>query len=193
MMKKVSFVIVPMLAVVALLVYFINSLDGGVVSADFTATRQKAASISENIVNLTTDTTKKIEAANKIQNAGNTDQLLALINEAKALNSTAYQKAFDLSNALQQMAESLNNVGSSRQQIGYEAVALELSLVSEFISYTGSLNDFLDILTKSVITGNPANPKAISDALGTVNQKANFINSLNANFLEKMAAFDQVK
>ena len=88
------------------------------------------------------------------------------------------------------MAESLKGVQSVSQQIGFEAVAMELSLVSEFISYTGTLNDFLNNLAKSVSNGT-ANGGTIGDNLRDINNRVVLINALNRNFADKMAAFDR--
>ena len=189
--KKVFFIIIPIVIVVILFVYFLSSLQSNVIPADFTAARQSAASISQDIVNITGDTAKKIGSANQAENAGNTSQLESLISDAKASNVIAYQKAFDLSKSVQQMAESLDNVQPKRQQLGYEAVALELSLVSQFISYTESLNDFLNDVARSALNESPINQKNTADALESVNQKVSLIDNLNNNFIDKMAAFDQ--
>ncbi len=191
MLKRISIILLPILIVIGLLIYFASSMDGGVVPADFTAARQKAAAASQEIVNLTRDTGKKIELANQAENEGDFDRLTNLIGEARSSNTVAYQKAFDLSKSIQSMAESLSGVRSVRQQMGYEAVALELSLVSEFISYTESLNDFLNNVGKSILDRNSINQKAVTDSLNKVNQKVEVINTLNQNFMDKMAAFDR--
>jgi len=192
-LERLALILVPILVIVGLFIYFFSSMQTNAVPADFTAARQKAAAVSQDIVTLTGETGQKISQANLIQNGGNVNELLSLINGAKTTNATAYQKAFDLSHTLQQMAESLNTVQQPRQQLGYEAVALELSLVSEFISYTGTLNDFLNNLSNAVLDKNPVSRKMAEDSLKSVNQKADLINTLNKNFQDKMTAFDQVK
>lgn len=192
MLKRISVILLPILIMIGLLIYFVSSMDGGgVVPADFTAARQKAAAVSWDIVNLTRETGRKIELANRAENEGNFDRLSNLINEARSSNTIAYQKAFDLSRYIQNMAESLGGAGSIRQQMGYEAVAIELSLVSEFISYTESLNEFLNNVGRSILEKNPANQKAVTDSLNKVNGKVETINALNQNFTDKMAAFDR--
>ncbi|TSA44285.1 hypothetical protein D4R51_04165 [bacterium] len=190
LIKKVSLILALIIIVVGLLVYFLSSFQNKVVPADFTAARQKAAVVSQDIVNLTVETGKKIALANQAETDGDFNQLLNLIDDAKNSNTSAYQKALDLSRNIQQMAESLNNVSSQQQQLGYEAIALELSLVSEFISYTDNLNGFLNVLTRSVLNGGSRNQKEVSDALRAVNQKAELINIINKNFINKMTAFD---
>ena len=137
LIKKVSIVVVSIFIVVGLLVYLLNSLQGNVIPADFTAARQKAAAVSQDIVNLTGETGKKIELANQAENSGDTNRLLNLINDAKTSNALAYQKAFDLSHAIQKMAETLSGVRSSRQQLGYEAPRQPLRLSRASVSRLG--------------------------------------------------------
>jgi len=190
-LRKILFILLPIIAVAGLLIYFFASISAGVVPADFTAARGQAAGVSQDIVNLTGDTASKIEQIGKIQSSGTADQILNLIDDARSTNKAAYDKAFDLSHDLQEMAGSLNDVRQPRQQLGYEAVALELSLVSEFISYTSSLNNFMDIISKAATNGNQYSQKAVDDAVKDINQKAVMINTLNQNFIDKMAAFDK--
>ncbi len=188
--KKFILAVGAILVVAGLLAYLLSSLEGVVIPADFTAARQKAASVSQDIVNITNETGKSIELANRAESEGDLQRILGIIEEAKNSNTLAYQKAFELSQSIQQMAESLKGVQSVSQQIGFEAVAMELSLVSEFISYTGTLNDFLNNLAKSVSNGT-ANGGTIGDNLRDINNRVVLINALNRNFAEKMAAFDR--
>ncbi len=188
--KKFILAFGAILVVAGLMVYLLSSLEGIVIPADFTAARQKAAIISQDIVNITNETGKSIELANRAESEGDLQRILGLIEEAKKSNTLAYQKAFELSQSIQQMAESLKGVQSVSQQIGFEAVAMELSLVSEFISYTGTLNEFLNNLAKSVSNGS-SNGGTIGDNLRDINNRVVLINALNRNFAEKMAAFDR--
>ncbi len=189
--KRGFLVIIPIVIVVVLFIYLLSSLKGNVIPADFTAARQNAAAISQDIVNLANETVKKIESANQAENKGDLNQLRNLISDARATNAVAYQKAFDLSRAIQLMAESLSGVQSTRQQLGYEAAALELSLVGDFISYTQSLNDFLNNASRSALDENSVNQRATTESLNKVNQWVYLINDINKNFAEKMAAFDR--
>ncbi len=89
------------------------------------------------------------------------------------------------------MTESLSQISSrTSQQTAYNAIAIELSLTSEFITYTGALNDFLNTLAKTVTVGGFENQKELSDKLAVVNQKVAAINDLNGQFNEKMKEFD---
>ena len=159
---------------------------------DFLTAKQEAAEVSQRIVELTSTTNEKIKAVNLSDLEGDEGQALALIQEARRTNEEAYQKAFDLSRYLQKIAESLGELKSVKNQRAvYEAVAVELSLVSEFISYTQSLNNFLDTLAKAVSTNSFADRQTAGNYLNEVNQKAKTINNLNQEFLAKIEKFDQ--
>jgi hypothetical protein len=116
---------------------------------------------------------------------------LELINEAKTNNEAAYREAVQLSNNLEQMAISLADLPPGRsQRKAYEAIAIELSLVSEFIRYTQNLNDFLSKLGQAISLNNEKARKEIYGAVDKVNKSAQSINKLNTQFIAKMKEFD---
>ena len=188
--KKILFGACVLLAIVGGLLYYSNQ---GIrrIPASFTEARGEAAGVSQDIVALTTKTNKTIEAINAAESAGDINQALYLIDEARTTNVQAQKKAFELSKNLQKMTESLQEIGPREsQQLAYEAIAIELSLTSEFITYTGALNDFLNTLAKTIATGGYGSQQSIAQSLATVNTKAALINDLNRQFNDKMKAFD---
>ncbi len=190
-LKKIGSVALPIIVIVGILVYFAVTSGKPTVPASFTEARQSAAGVSQEIVTLTGTVNQKIQAANAAEMQGNTEAVLGAINDARTANAAAYEKSLALSQNLQQMTEALATINSSKsQQLAYEAVAVELSLVSEFIAYTGSLNDFLNALARSIATSNQANDQAVAGALKAVNDRAMTIDQLNQEFNQKMDAFD---
>lgn len=190
-LKNTGYVVLPILVIAGAVVYAAVSSGKPSVPANFTSARQNASQVSQEIVTLTTTVNQKIAEANTAESQGDTAAVLTAINDARTANATAYEKAFALSQDLQQMTESMSTIDSVKsQQLAYEAVAVELSLVSEFIAYTGSLNDFLNSLARSIAASNRTNSQAVTEALKTVNQKAATIDQLNQEFGQKMAAFD---
>jgi hypothetical protein len=158
----------------------------------FLDARQNAALVSQKIVDLTEITNQKIKSINLEDFNGNANAAIRLINEARESNAQAYAKASELAGYLQKLAESLADLNSREsQRNAYEAVAVELSLVSEFIVYTQSLNDFFDSLTKAIVTDSLADRKAVEEKLRKVNEQAKKINQLNGEFLSKMRKFDK--
>lgn len=191
LLKKISILAVPTVIIIGLLVYFFGSFQTDAIPADFTAAREKAAVISQDIVGFTNETAAKIELANQAEAGGDEQKTISLINDAKVSNRMAYQKAFELSSALREMTSALSGVHGSQQQAGYEAVAVELSLTSEFISYTDALDQFLNALTNSFLAKDFPNRKILEGALKSVNDKIKLINDLNRSFNEKMSVFDK--
>lgn len=188
--KTAISIVIVLLAIAGGIIYYSGGVIGSVPSS-FTEARKAAAGVSQDIVTLTSKTNATIQDINAAESTGSADRIPGLIDEARATNKRAYEKAFELSKNLQQMTEALNRVGSREsQQLAYEAVAIELSLTSEFITYTGALNDFLNTLAKTAATGIYGNRQALAQELATVNGKAAIINNLNREFNEKMKAFD---
>lgn len=162
-----------------------------VLPGSFMDARERAAEISKRIVELTSETSKKIKAANVSDLTGRTLDARTLIQEARTNNTEAYQNAFELSRQLQRLAESLAELKSTKsQRLAYEAVAVELALVSEFITYTQNLNRFLDNLDKAIVFNSVAARDEVRAALQEINKSAETINRLNLEFLAKMKKFD---
>lgn len=158
----------------------------------FIKARIEASEISRRIVELTSATADKVKEVNEFDLEGDRNGALDLIGEARNNNTEAYNSAFDLSRNLQVLAESLAYLPSNKsQRLAYEAVAVELSLISEFIVYTKSLNEFLDSLDAAINTDSTTDRDAVDKMLTDVNESAYKINFLNDEFLVKMGAFDE--
>jgi len=157
----------------------------------FIEARKSASLVSEDIVRLTNETNEKVAKINVLEIKGKNEEALALIQSARGSNEAAYGKAFELSQNLKTLAESLSEIRSSgEQRTAYEAVAVELSLVSEFISYTQVLNNFLGNLTTLILDNTVQNQNIVRSSIRSVNEKTALINNLNKQFIEKMKMFD---
>jgi hypothetical protein len=158
----------------------------------FIAAWQEAARVSADIVRLAGDTNNTIQSVNALDLQGDRAQALSLIGEARASNQQAYGKAIELTQALQNLTESLHDIPSQAdQQAGYQAAATELSLVSEFIVYTENLNRFLDGVTRAVSSDAAVDRRAVEDMVNEVNVRVRRINDLNNTFLKIVGASSQ--
>ncbi len=162
----------------------------------FLQARENAALVSRDIVALTGSTNEKIRTVNLLDVQGGAESVqraTGLLQEAKNSNEEALSQAFKLSEHLRALAQSLAGVSPlSSQRVAYEAIAIELSLVSEFITYTKNLNAFLDSLGRSVIRRSTFEEQdAINTALRDVNENTQTINRLNEEFLARMREFDK--
>lgn len=158
---------------------------------DFMVYRQNTADVSEKIVALANEVNEKIKAVNISDLNGESENAVALIVDARNKNADTYSQAFELSKNLESLARSLDNISSRRtQRLAYEAVAVELSLVSEFIVYTRDLNNFLDSLSRVIVTGNLADRETAQNFLDGVNRQVIKINDLNKEFSEKTREFN---
>ena len=152
--------------------------------------RRAASLASQEIVDLTDATSQKIKEVD-LSNP-NLENTLRVIKEARDSNNEAYDKAFGLSRHLQKMAELFGKIRAKEsRELAYQAVSLELGLISELISYTERMNRFLENLAELAKTQSRESLKATNEYLLEVNQKAAVINKLNKEFTEKMKAFDE--
>lgn len=178
------FVFVAFLGYVFLRTWFLKLPD------DFLSYRQNAAEVSEKIVALANEVNEKIKAVNISDLNGDSDSAISLIRDARNKNVAAYSEAFELSRNLENLARSLDDISSRRnQRLAYEAVAVELSLVSEFIVYTRDLNNFLDNLSRAIVTGYFTDREVALRSLDEVNNRVAKINDLNKEFSQKIAEF----
>lgn len=191
--RKKIFLALVATAIIALAAYFWrNAGKSNVLPPEFLAVRGETALVSQKIVDITRTTDEKIRAVNLFDFSGDPDKALAFIREARRSNGEAYDQAFELSRDLQRLAESLGEIKpTARQRLAYEAVAVELGLVSEFIVYTQYLNRFLDDLARAIATDSFKDRQVVADSLREVNQRVAQINQLNNEFLSKMEVFDK--
>lgn len=159
---------------------------------DFLIAYQNVIRSSQEIVKSASQTNSAIKEINIADLNADSEKALVLINQARQTNDQSYHLAFELSQQLQKMAEALSLLKTPEtQRLGYEAVALEFSLVSEFISYTQALNNFLGYLHRAVTVNNFWNRHQVSEAIRTVNQKVFLINNINKEFLLKVMTLNK--
>lgn len=157
---------------------------------EFLDARQAASLVSQNIVDLTHATGQKIK---KVDISGaNLKDSLQLIKEARDANNEAYNQAFALSRHLQKIAELLPDVkAQNSRELAYQAVSVELGLISELMAYTERMNRFLESLAESAETKSRESIKETNEYLQEINQKITTINKLNKEFMRKIKAFDE--
>lgn len=159
---------------------------------EFLQARRDASLTSKEIVVLTDSINKAVRAINLLDVAEQRPKAIQIVNQAKADVASASSRAFELSRSLERMTQSLISLSSaSAQRLAYTAIATELSLVSEFLTYTEHLNVFLASIERSFARGSTREEQeAIGKALDEVNESAKTINRLNDEFLAKMKLFD---
>ncbi|MEK7479032.1 MAG: hypothetical protein AAB634_00645 [Patescibacteria group bacterium] len=159
---------------------------------EFLDARKDASAVSKEIVALTSSVNEAVRALNLLDVAEQKPKALQVVNQAKTDTKSASSRAFELSRHLERMTKSLASLSSgSAQRLAYTAIATELSLVSEFLTYTENLNAFLASVERSFAArSTKEEQEAISKALDEVNKSAKTINRLNDDFLSKMKRFD---
>lgn len=189
--KKVVVGAVVVVVAVVLILVFTTGVRRDDLAPSFWEAHIKAARVSQEIRDLTRETTENIKNIEISKIREEREEVNLFIAKARKNNAEAYSRAFELSSNLRVMTEALRESDSRRaQQIAYEAVATELSLVSEFINYTQHMTSFLDGLEQSLTSDAFQDKLATQQVLREINRKVASINDLNSRFLDIMKNLD---
>jgi len=174
------------------IVEFFNAENNGV-PQDFTDARQQGALISENIVNLSGQSTSELAQVNQLDAQGNYSQALTittnLINESEQLRN----QAVSLSGQVEQMTKSLSNINSfPAQQAALEAISSQLALINQLVNYSADLSNLFDAL-QNRFEGHSETNAQIQSFVNQINTDVNAINNFNAQATQAMSQFDTIE
>ncbi len=190
--QKIALLVVPVIAIVGLAVYAAAGQNTTEPPQGFVASRQNLSEISKDIANLNQEMSQEISTVQEAKKAGDTGKALQAIQSAKQTNAEAVTKAQSFSAGLAEMSKSLSGFTSTTSQtLAAQAVATEISLTNEFITYTKLLDNFLTLLSASITNDNPTIENNIKTSLAEINKKVDDINKLNQTFLQEIASFDK--
>ena len=156
---------------------------------DFLKARQQASLIAQDIVNLSSNTAGNLDQVSKLDQEQKYTEALLLVSQELELNREAREKAINLSNQLQAMAQNLAQISpSSLGQKALQAVSSETTLISRLINYNDYLNQLLEKLQQKLLGKSTGD--GIGELVGKINDEAKAINDLNRQFNDAMKEFD---
>ena len=154
--------------------------------------RQEAASIALVIVGMSDQSATNIDRISELDAEHKYREALTLVTDEIQRNNEARQKAIELSNQLEKMANNLSGIYPvSSAQVALQAVSSETTLISRLITYNDYLNQLLDVLRRKFagqIDGNE-----VPELVQKINNEAQAINDLNREFNDQMKIFDNAK
>ncbi|MDO8469702.1 MAG: hypothetical protein Q7S84_01620 [bacterium] len=159
----------------------------------FSAARTDAAAASEEVVRLADEVRRLVGEINATERVGEHATALLRIVEARERNEAARQAAVTLTNRLASLAESLGDIVSSQsQRLAFEAVAAQLAVADEYLTYTANLGIFFDIVSSATAdeTGKDRSD-SLKAAVDEVNRSATRINELNGAAGQALVALDK--
>lgn len=165
-----------------------------VVPQEFLEARARAATISEEIVALTRESSDSLGKISDADSAGRYSEGLNLVLVEVGRNSVIREKAVDLSEELKNMAVSLEGVSPDEAaQVGLRAVTSGLEMVQRLVNYNNYTYDLLNALQARLGANNAQEKRAnIESAIEKMNQEAAKINELNAEYNRLMEEFDKL-
>ncbi len=185
-LKKAGGIILSV-TVVLLFVYFVGLLDKSEpLPEEFVKEYREIVVGSKEVAEISNSVADKIEEVDDLEASGKTSTALQLIEEARALNEKARNKASKLLFQLENLTEMTLRIESHKQKKELaEAVQTELALVSEFVGYTSNVDEFLDSLSIAVVSDEKVDKSVVRRNLQLVNEKRQTINDLSDRFLAK--------
>ncbi|MDI6717862.1 MAG: hypothetical protein QMD86_02380 [Patescibacteria group bacterium] len=169
--------------------FFFVKLNG--VPSDFLKARQEASLIAQNIVEISADSSHKINTISSLSAEGKDEKALNLVIQEIEKNRQIREEAIELSSKLETMTKnsaSISPVSSAR--IALEAVSIETTLISKLITYNEYLNQLLENL-RAKLVGQNISQKTIQSLVSKINNEAQYINDLNVKFNQLMEEFDK--
>ena len=173
-------------------VEFFKAESNGV-PRDFTDARAQGAIISENIVNLSNQSTAQLQQVNQLDKEGNDTQALTITTTLLANSQELRNQAVSLSAQVEQMTNSISGISSiAAQQDALKAASGELALITQLVNYSGDLGNLLDAL-ESRFTGKGGTNAQIQALVAQVNTDVNAINNSNTQATQALAQFDKIE
>lgn len=158
----------------------------------FFEARARAADISKDVVSLSNETNDRVKALSALDPGKDKAAAEALVIEARTKNQEAYVKAVELSRELEQMSTSFKSIQSTELQgIMYRGIAIEITLITEFVQYTKDFNEFLESVSAFLANPSPENKLRVQSGESKVNTRVSSINRLNEEFLKEMENFER--
>jgi len=164
---------------------------GGVPQA-FTDARLKGALISQNIVNLSNESTLDLVKINEYEVRGNYTEALNLTTDVIKRSQEIRDQAVELSKRVEEMTRSLSDLDMlDARQAALESISNRLALLSRLINYSGYLGQLLDTL-RSNFAGKTYDGKTVSFLIDQINSEVRAINSFNNQAGQAMDRFDKI-
>jgi hypothetical protein len=166
--------------------------SGGGTPQAFTDARLKGALISQNIVNLSNESTLDLAKINEYDAQGNYTEALNLTTDVIKQGQQIRDQAVELSAQVEEMTKALSGLDSlEARQAALESISNHLALLSRLINYSGYLGQLLDVL-RSHFTGKTYDDREVSLLIDQINSEVRAINNFNSQAGQAMNRFDKI-
>ena len=167
-------------------------LSSGGVPQAFTDARLKGALISQDIVNLSNQSTLDLVKIGEYDAQRNYTEALNLSTDVIKRSQEIRDQAVELSSQVEGMTRALNNLDLlEARQAALESISNRLALLSRLINYSGYLGQLLDIL-RSHFTGKVYDSREVSLLIDQINAEVRAINNFNDQAGQAMDRFDKI-
>lgn len=162
------------------------------VPQDFTSARNQGATIAQNIVQLSNESTADLAKVNELDKQGNYAEALKLTNAIIARSGDLRNHAVALSAQVGAMTKALSGVASfDAQQAALQSISSRLALINQLITYSGDLDKLLGALNGK-FSGVPQQRGVVQGLVNQINTDVNAINNFNLQATQAMQQFDNI-
>lgn len=189
---KIFIVFLLLISAAYLSVKFLFSDEVKRIPPDFLRARQEASLTAGQIIFISGQTAGHINQISDFDKNKQYEEALKLVSEELINNRKARDYAVSLSSQLEIMIKNIPDISPVKfGQIALEAISSETTLISRLITYNDYLVKLLEILQMKFLGKEKNANDKIMELIGNINKEAEAINSLNKNFNNLMAEFDQ--
>lgn len=182
------------LLVVTILYFSGGGFESAFVPQEFTDARRRAASTAQNIVLLTAAAAENLAKISEADRRGDYGEGVRLAAEERERTEEIRDAANDLSEDLRDMASGVSEVSPARaREVGFEAVAVGVSLVERLVAYTDATDELLLVIQSRLQSNGREDGLAeIEELTNRVNAEVAEVNRLNEEYRALMARFDEL-
>ena len=166
--------------------------NSGAIPADLSNARIQGALISENIVNLSSQSAADLSKINELDKEGKYSEALAITTQAITQSQEIRDKAVALSDQITTMTKSLSEIQSlEARQALLDAITSRLALVSRLINYSADLSQLLEVL-RNHFSGISFKKGDVASLVDQINSEVSAINTFNDQATQSMEKFDKI-
>ena len=174
--------------------YLYSQTTGTYVPQEFYAARDRAATVSQRIEQLTDASVTTLGQISTADAKGDYKLGLKLVQQEIDRNEAIKEEAVLLSEELKIMATNLGAVKPKKAaEVGLQAATTGLELAQRLVNYNSLAEELLvEIEARLKKNGDPQTRQRIEAIILRMNEEAEAINGLNEKYREEMRAFDRI-
>ncbi len=162
-----------------------------VIPREFLEAKGRGAIVAEEIVRLSGETARQLDAIHKLDQEGKYADAFNLVAEEQKRSREMREYAALLSRELSTMTSAVAQIsGTDARSTALQAVNYEVTLMGKLVTYSEYLAQLLEALRRKFEGLAPGAP-SVDELIGNINKEVAAINDLNSKFLSEIAKLER--